>query len=166
MKLTFPRWLLLLLAALIAFCAYLWHLKCEETKINARKNCIEQPPSDFSGTWIVYRKETYKKWIEAEYKNGQKNGIEMRWYADSGDKMSKHTFRAGVLDGPYVKWNNYSSEEVLVKGEYKNGQPWDGVFLEDYGLNLVLSLDTEESNELYPVRDYVNGELVGRRRIP
>lgn len=70
------------------------------------------------------------------------------------------------LDGPYVKWNNYSSEEVLVKGEYKNGQPWDGVFLEDYGLNLVLSLDTEESNELYPVRDYVNGELVGRRRIP
>jgi antitoxin component YwqK of YwqJK toxin-antitoxin module len=143
-------------------------LGCSENKANkTEKNYIEKPPISFSGTWIVYKKDTNRKWIEAEYISGIKNGIELRWYPTSGDKMSKHTFHMGVLDGPYVKWYNYSSAKILVQGEYKNGQPWDGSFLEDYEENLATSVDVVERDDtLYSIREYVNGVVVGRRRVP
>lgn len=146
----------------------LFLLGCFEGKANnIERNYVEKPPGNFSGTWIVYSQVTNKKWIEAEYVNGKKNGIELRWYPDSGDKMSKHTFHIGILDGPYVKWRNYSSGEILVEGEYKNGQPWNGAFLEDYEFNIDYSLDVVERDDiLYSVRDYVNGELILRREIP
>lgn len=144
----------------------LFLLGCFESKANnIEKNYIEKPPSNFSGTWIVYSKVTNKKWIEAEYADGKKNGIEFRWNPYSGNKMSKHTFRMGVLEGPYVKWDDYDGD-IRVEGEYKNGQPWNGSFLEDYEFNIDYSLDVVDRDLLYSVRDYVNGELILRRQVP
>lgn len=138
----------------------------EDTANKIERNYIENPPNNFSGTWVVYRKVNNRKWIEAQYIDGKKNGIELRWYQTSGDKMSKHTFNMGVLDGPYVKWYNDSSAKILVQGVYKNGQPWDGSFLEDDGENLVNSLDVfERDDTLYPICEYVDGVIVGRRRV-
>lgn len=143
-------------------------LGCSDSSSNSiQMNYVEKPPNNFSGKWIVYNKATKKKWIEAEYIEGKKNGIELRWYLNSGDKMSKHTFNNGVLNGPYIKWRNYSTGDILVSGEYKNGKPWNGSFLEDYGLNIDYSLDVIERDEiLYTVRFYANGELINRSEIP
>lgn len=144
----------------------LFLLGCFEGKANnIEKNYVEKPPGNFSGTWIVYNKVSNKQWIEAEYADGKKNGTEFRWNPYSGNKMSKHTFRMGVLEGPYVKWDDYDGD-IRVEGEYKNGQPWNGAFLEDWEFNIDYSLDVVDRDLLYSVRDYVDGELMLRRQIP
>lgn len=141
-------------------------LSCGNACTESAKNYSERPSESYSGIWLVYSKETGGKWIKTHYVKGVKDGVETRWYIDSGYKMSEHTFHKGVLDGKYIKWRNDNHEDILVSGEYRNGKPWNGFFLEDWEFKLDSSLDTQERNVLYNVRKYVDGELVDRKKIP
>ena len=129
------------------------------------KNYNLDPPKNFTGNWIVYKQDVGLKWIEVEYLNGEKNCLETRWYPDTGYIMSQHSFKKNILDGKYIKWRNDKFQDVLVQGEYKDGKPWDGAFLEDWEFNLDTNLDVIERNVLYRVRFYKEGELIEQKNI-
>ena len=138
---------------------------CSSMKTH-HKNREKTPPNNYTGNWVVYATNNCHKIIEVCYKNGKKNGIEMRWYPDTGYKMSLHTFDGGVLDGKVVKWRNDKDKDVLAKGYFLSGQPWNGTFLENWEGELDRSLKVTERNLPYGLREYKDGKLVKRFAKP
>jgi hypothetical protein len=129
-------------------------------------NYEEHPPAGFSGSWSVYSAVSGKKSIEVTYSKGQKNGVEMRYYPNSGFKMSLHNFADGRLAGSYCKWRNSSDSPVLAEGEYMYGKPWNGVFLEHWDGQVDLSLNVQERDVPYICLEYSEGSVVRRFKKP
>ena len=90
------------------------------------------------GSDTLYTGKTYElhrkghKWIEGNYKDGKKDGLEVWWY-DNGQKMSERNYKDGKQNGLMVGWhdNGQKYTEINFKDGkrdglsvywYKNGQ--------------------------------------------
>jgi len=114
---------------------------------NEGKNTEVDPPSGFNGVWSVYDLASGKKIIEANYKNGKKNGRETRWWIRyHNGKMSEHDFRDGILHGRAVKW---LGSVKVTEGIYRNGQPWEGSFAAKNMKEVDTSLEVEDQDSLH-----------------
>lgn len=144
------------------------HSGCADSSVvnTESKNTNPTPPDAYTGVWTVYSTNTGVKCIEAHYDKGQKHGVEMRWYPDTGYKMSLHTFDHGTLDGAATKWRNDKHGDIIVDGIFRSGQPWEGTFLEGWDREIDLSLDVVERNVPYWVRQYKAGKMLKRFEQP
>jgi hypothetical protein len=115
---------------------------------------------------VVFWTNSDRLWIEANYVNGIREGVENRWYRESGDKMSLHTFSKGVLDGAVIKYRNNSNGGVLAQGVFKSGKPWDGTFLEGWDGELDPSFDVIDRSVPYWFREYKAGMMTRRFKSP
>ena len=95
----------------------------------SRKNYSQLEPIDpaFSGSWIVFSKDGDKPCLIADYKDGKKDG-KLVSYREFPAVETEMTFKDGVLDGPCVRYDMYPDRK-LAEGVFKDGKPWDGVFL-------------------------------------
>lgn len=125
-----------------------------------QKNFDLHPPSGFSGCWNVMDSETNNKIVSAHYVDGIKNDEETRWYADSGRKMSVHHFKNGVLNGLSMKWQNSKSQNLLMKGFYRDGKPWSGEFIAKNSTEVDDRLDVDESNSSAFLLVFKKGKLL------
>jgi hypothetical protein len=141
---------------------------CERTNSPTgvkKSNYSIVPPTSYSGKWVVAWTNTDRIWIEAHYVHGVKEGIEARWYRDSGSKMSIHTFTNGVLEGKAVKYRNHSGGSILAEGVFKSGQPWDGTFLVALD-GAITKLDVDDQDTPYWVLEYREGIVLRRFEKP
>lgn len=128
------------------------------------KNYSVTPPAGYTGKWLVCWTNSSRIWIKANYVGGVKEGVEFRWYRDSGRRMSLHTFSNGILEGKALKYSDYESgpgSTLHSAGIFKSGQPWDGTFLEVWN-GAFTNLDVEDKNTLYSVDRYRNGTFITR----
>ncbi|MCA9077135.1 MAG: hypothetical protein KDA93_19065 [Planctomycetaceae bacterium] len=74
--------------------------------------------------------------IEGEFVDGNKNGL-WTWYYPNGQKFAESNFDHGTM----VKTESHWSEngDLVSTGEYRNGEPWTGTFLEFLGAELVVT---------------------------
>jgi len=107
---------------------------------------------DFDGELHVTAMRTYKegtptgKWqwwftdgspnIEGEFVDGEKNGTWTWWYPN-GQKFADTSYENGNLVGRESHWS--PEGEVRTTGEYRDGQPWAGTFVDFLGAEQIVT---------------------------
>lgn len=80
--------------------------------------------------------------IEGAFVDGDKDGV-WTWYYPNGQKFAESNFDHGKMINTESHWS--SEGELVSTGEYRNGEPWTGTFLEFLGAELIV---TSERNFL------------------
>ncbi|MCA9026403.1 MAG: hypothetical protein KDA86_14445 [Planctomycetaceae bacterium] len=107
---------------------------------------------DFNGELAVLSMRTYKegdpdgKWqwwhpngavnTEGAFEGGDKHGT-WTWYYPNGQKFAESNFDHGTMVGRESHWN--ADGDVMTTGEYRDGSPWTGQFVDFLGADLVIT---------------------------
>ncbi len=110
---------------------------------------------------------------EGVFVDGQKDGTWL-WYYPNGQKFAETNFENGALVGRESHWS--SAGDLITTGEYRDGSPWTGQFVDFLGADLVVTFQRSflegkphgewiwryKDGTLNTLGGFVNGEKDGR----
>ncbi len=119
---------------------------------------------DFTGDLTITSMRTYQdgspdgKWqwwhpdgslnTEGAFEGGEKHGL-WTWYYPNGQRFAESNFDHGTMIDSESHWN--SDGDLVTTGEYRDGNPWTGQFVDFLGADLVVTFQ----------RSFLDGEPHG-----